>query len=141
MKGRWYLRPLAYSTALVVNSYTILYMCMEVIICQSDRTPERLVISLNPRIGGTSYQLRWEKRCGKNSPSFCIEFCKTLPAQNGIFLTFQKCLHLCICQYYRYSSEKLYSTVHVCGSSNLSIWEVPWKVYNILDPWHIVQLW
>ena len=29
-------------TAMVVNSYTVLYMCMEVIICQSDRSsPER----------------------------------------------------------------------------------------------------
>ena len=31
--------------AMVVNSYTVLYMCMEVIICQSDRSPERLMIS------------------------------------------------------------------------------------------------
>ena len=111
---------------MVVNSYTILYMCMEVIICQSDRSPERLMISHTPGIGGTLNQLRWEKECGGNSPCFWGEFCKTLLSQNGIFLTFQNygildLPHLCICQYYRYSSEKLYSTVHVCGSYNLSI--------------------
>ena len=49
-----------------------------------------------------------------------------LPSQNGIFLTFQNCgisdlPHLCIWQYYRHCSEKLYSTVHVHGSYNLSI--------------------
>ena len=66
---------------------------------------------------------------------------QTLPSQNGIFLTFQNCgildlPHFCVCQYYTYGSEKLYSTVHVCGSSNWSIWEVPWKVDDISDPWH-----
>ena len=29
------------TTAMVVNSYTVLYMCVKVIICQSDRSPER----------------------------------------------------------------------------------------------------
>ena len=29
------------NTAMVVISYIVLYMCMEVIICQSDRSPER----------------------------------------------------------------------------------------------------
>ena len=42
-------------------------------------------------IGGTSNQLRLEKECGGNFPSFWGEFCKTLPSQNGIFLTFQNC--------------------------------------------------
>ena len=49
-----------------------------------------------------------------------------LPSQNGILLIFQNCgildlPHLCICQYYRYGSEKLYSTVPVYGSHHLSI--------------------
>ena len=48
---------------MVVNSYIILYMYMEVIICQSDRSPEREVISQIPSIGGTSNQLRWENEC------------------------------------------------------------------------------
>ena len=28
------------TTTMVVNSYTVLYLCVEVIICQSDRSPE-----------------------------------------------------------------------------------------------------
>ena len=88
-------------------------MCMEVIICQSGRSPERLMISPTPSIGGTSNHLRWEKECGGSSPCFWGEFCKTLPTQNRIFLTFQNCAilnlpHFCICQYDKYSSKKLY---------------------------------
>ena len=114
------------TTAMVVNSYTIQYMCMEVRICQSDRSTEMLIISQTPGIGGTSNQLRWEKECGGNSPSFWVEFCKILPSENRIFLTFQNCgildlLHFCICQYYSYSSHQLYQNVHVHGSYNLSI--------------------
>ena len=74
---------------MVVNSDSIVYMCMDIIICQSDRSPERLMISQTPSTGGTSKHLRWEKDCGGNSPSFCNEFCKTLPIQNRIFLTFK----------------------------------------------------
>ena len=66
-------------------------MCMEVISCQSDRSPERLMISRTPSIGEISNQLRWEKECGGNSPSFWGKFSKTLPSQNVIFLTFQNC--------------------------------------------------
>ena len=126
------------TTHMVVNSDTIVYMCMEVIICQSERSPERLMISQTPTIRGTSNHLRWEKECGGNSPSFWSEFCKTLHTQNGIFLTFQICgildiPHVCICQYDKYSSKKLHSTEHICGSYDLSIWEVPWQVDNISD--------
>ena len=110
---------------MVVNSDTIVYMCMEVIICQSDRSPERLMISHAPSIGGTSNHLRWEKVCGGNSPSFWSEFCKTHPTQNRILLTFQNCgilqlPHFCMCKYDK-CSKKLYSTVHVCGNYDLSI--------------------
>ena len=69
--------------AMVVNSYTILYLCMEVIMCQTDMSPERLMISQTPGIGGTSNQLRWVKECGGNSASFWVEFSKTLPSQMG----------------------------------------------------------
>ena len=108
---------------MVVNSYTVLYMCMEVIICQ---VPSKVDDISHPSIGEASNQLRWVNECGGVSSSFWGEFCKTLTSQNGIFLTFQNCgildlPHLCICQYYRCGSEKLYSTVHVCGSYNLSI--------------------
>ena len=40
-------------THIMVKSYTILYMCVEVMICQSDRSPEMLMISQTPMIGGT----------------------------------------------------------------------------------------
>ena len=94
----------------VVNSETMVYMCMEVIICQSEMSPERLMISQTPSIGGTSNQLRWEKECGRNSLSFWVNFYKTLPTQNWIFQTFQNCAildlpHVCICQYDKYGSE------------------------------------
>ena len=95
---------------MVVNSDTMVYMCMEVIICQSDMSPERLIVSQTPSIGGTSNQLRWEKECGGNSPSFWGYFYKILPTQNQIFQTFQNCgildhPHVCICQYDKYGTE------------------------------------
>ena len=68
---------------IVVNSDTIVYMCMEVIICQSEMSPERLMISQTPSIGGTSNQLRWEKECGGNSPSFWVTFTKPFPLKIG----------------------------------------------------------
>ena len=58
------------TTNMVVNSDTVLYMCMKVIICQSDMSPKRLMISQTSSIGGTSNHLRWEKECGGNFPSF-----------------------------------------------------------------------
>ena len=127
------------TTHMVVNSDTIVYMCMEVIICQSDRSLDRLTISHAPSIGGTSNHLRWEKEYGGNFPSFWDEFCKTLPTQNRIFLNFQNCgildlPHFCICQLDKYSCKKLYSTVHVCGNYDLSIWEFPWRVDDISHP-------
>ena len=66
---------------IVVNSGKIAYICIEIIICQPDWSPERLMICQTPSIGGTSNQLRWEKECGGTSPSFWGEFCKTLPTQ------------------------------------------------------------
>ena len=58
------------ATHMVVKSDTIVYMCMEFIICWSDRSPGRLMISNTPSIGGASNHLRWEKECGVNSPGF-----------------------------------------------------------------------
>ena len=40
--------------------YAVQYMCMEVIICQSERSPETVMISQAPTIGGTSKHIRWE---------------------------------------------------------------------------------
>ena len=58
-------------------------MCVEIIICQSERSHERLIISQPPSIGGTSNHLRWEKECRGNFPNFWGEFCKTLPFKIG----------------------------------------------------------
>ena len=83
---------------------------MGIIIYQSEMSPERLMISQTPRIGGTSNQLRLEKEYGGNSPSFWVDFFKTLPTQNRIFKTYLNCgildlPHVCICQYDKYGSE------------------------------------
>ena len=93
---------------MVVKCHTVLYMYVEVLIGQSERSPEVKMILQNP--GETSNQLRWVKECGGNSPSFGGEFSKTLLFENMIFVTFQNCgildlPHFCICQYYRYGSE------------------------------------
>ena len=45
-------------TNIVVTSYIVLYMGVEVIICQSERSPERLMICQTPSIVGTSNHLR-----------------------------------------------------------------------------------
>ena len=95
---------------MVVNSYKVLYMYVEVIICQSDKSTERKMISQTPCIGGTSNQFKWENEWEENSPSFWGKFCKILPSQNRIFLTFQNCgrldlSHFCICQYYSYGTK------------------------------------
>ena len=41
-------------TNIIVKSYTVLYMFVEIIICQSDRLPEIFMISETPTIVGTS---------------------------------------------------------------------------------------
>ena len=61
---------------MVMKSYTVLYMYVEVIIFQSDRSPEKLMILQTPSIGGTSNPLMWEKECGRNSPSFMVSLAK-----------------------------------------------------------------
>ena len=47
-------------TNIIVQSYAVQYMSMEVIICQSERSPEILMISQTHTIGGTSKHIRWE---------------------------------------------------------------------------------
>ena len=98
-------------TNIIVKSYTVLYMCMEAIICQSERSPEMFMISQTPSIGGTWKHMRWERECGENSTRFWGEFHKTLTTQNRIFLTFQNCRilnlpHVSICQCNKYHSNK-----------------------------------
>ena len=54
-------------TNMVVNSDTAFYMCMEVIICQSDMSPDMYMIAHMPRIWRISNQLRWEKTAQKQN--------------------------------------------------------------------------
>ena len=63
-------------TNIIVKSYTVLYICMEVMICQSQRSPEIFMISQTHRIGETSKHITQEKACGGNSSSFWITFAK-----------------------------------------------------------------
>ena len=98
------------TTAMVVNSYAIQPMWMEVIIYQLDSSLWKIDDISDPWHRRTSNQLRWEKECGGNSCNFWGEFFKTLPSPNGIFPTFQHSdilhlLHFCICQYYSRGCE------------------------------------
>ena len=45
-------------TNIIAKSYAVQYMCMEVIICQSERSPEIVMISQTPSIGETSKYIR-----------------------------------------------------------------------------------
>ena len=47
-------------TNIIVQSYAGQYMCMEVIICHSERSPEIVMLSQTHTIGGTSKHIRWE---------------------------------------------------------------------------------
>ena len=114
------------------KNYTVLYMCVEVIICQSDRLPEIFMISETPTIVGTSKHIKWENECGENSSILWSEFCKTHYTQNRIFQTFQNywnldLLDFCMYQYDKYNSTKLCSSVYVYGSFHLSLSDVPWN--------------
>ena len=61
---------------MVVNSDTIVYMCMEVIICQSDRSPERLMISQTPSIGGHQITSGWKRIVEETLPAFGVSLAK-----------------------------------------------------------------
>ena len=47
-------------TNIILKSYAVQYMCMKVIICQSERSPEIVMILQTNTIGGTSKHSRWE---------------------------------------------------------------------------------
>ena len=44
--------------------------------------------------------------------------------------------HVSICQYDKYHSKKLCSTIYVYGSYHLSVWEVPWNCDDISNPYY-----
>ena len=57
---------------MVVNSDTIVYMCMEVIICQSDMSNERLMISQTPSMGGHQISSGGRRNVEKTLPAFGV---------------------------------------------------------------------
>ena len=95
-------------TNIIVKSYAVQHMCMEVIICQSERSPEIVMISQTPTIGGNNNTSDGSRSMAGNSPSFLDDFCKTLLTQNRTIETFQKCRnldlrHVSICIYRSYN--------------------------------------
>ena len=87
----FYISVFVNTTAMIVNSYAILYMCMEVIIGHSDRSPQRVMISQTLSIWEPQISSGGRRNVGKTLPRFGSEFCKILPSQNRILWTFQNC--------------------------------------------------
>ena len=75
-------------THIMVKSYTILYMCVEAMICQSDRFPEMFMISQTPMMGGHQNSSDGSRNVEETLPAFGVHFAKPLPTQNRLFLTF-----------------------------------------------------
>ena len=85
-------------------------MCAEVMICQSDSFPQRLMISQTPSIGETLISPQVGAGMYRKLSQLLGEFCKILPSQNSIFKTLQNwgmsgLPHFCTFQYYSYGSE------------------------------------
>ena len=55
---------------------------MEVIICQSERSPE-IMISQTHTKGGTSKHIRWEKEYGQTLPPFGVTSANPFPPKIG----------------------------------------------------------
>ena len=63
-------------THIMVKSYTVLYMCVEVMICQSDRSPEMLIISQTPMIVGNENTSDGSRNVEETLPAFGVSFAK-----------------------------------------------------------------
>ena len=116
-------------TNIIVKSHTVVYMCMEVMIWQSQMSPEMFMISQTHRMRGHKTHHIGEG-IWKKPFQLLGWLCKTLPTENRIFQTIQNhwnldITHFCICQYDKYNSKRLYSMIYVYGSYDLSVWEVP----------------
>ena len=61
---------------IIVKSYIVLYMCMGVMICQSERSPEILVISQTPTIGGHQNTSDQSRNMEETLPAFGVSFAK-----------------------------------------------------------------
>ena len=63
-------------TNIIVKSYAVQYMCMEVIICQSEMSPKIVIISQNPTIGGHQNTSDGSRNMEETLPAFCVTFAK-----------------------------------------------------------------
>ena len=70
-------------TNIVVKSYTLLYMCVEVMICQSDRSLERLMISQIPSMGGHQNTSGGRGNVEETLPTFGVSSTKTFLLKIG----------------------------------------------------------
>ena len=117
---------------MVVNGCAILYMCMEVIVCQSDRSPQRVMISQTTSIWEPQISSGGRRNVEKTLPTFGVGF--------AIF----ELPHFCICQYYSYGSELMYYVrsnqpglrctplVEACSGQ---------EQYYIRSAWYWVSIW
>ena len=79
----FYISIFVNTTAVVVNSCAILYMCMEVIICQSDRSPQRVMISQTPSIWEPQIRSGGRRNVGKTLAIFGVSFAKSCLLKTG----------------------------------------------------------
>ena len=70
-------------TNIIVKSYTVLYMCMEVMICQSERSPEILIISQTPTIWGHQNTQDGSRNMEETVPAFGVSFAKPFLPKKG----------------------------------------------------------
>ena len=70
-------------TNIVVKSYTALYMCVEVMTCQSERSPGRLIISQTPSIGGIHITSGGRRNVEETFPAFGMSFEKAFLLKTG----------------------------------------------------------
>ena len=70
-------------TNIIVKSYAVQYMCMEVIICQSERSPEIVMISQTHTIGGHQNTSDGSRNMDKTLPPFGVTSAKPFPPKIG----------------------------------------------------------
>ena len=70
-------------TNIIVKSYAVQYICMEVIICQSERSPEIVMISQSHTIGGHQNTSDGSRNRDETLPPFGVTSAKPLPPKIG----------------------------------------------------------
>ena len=96
-------------TNIVVKSCTVLYMCVEIMICQCERLPERLMISQTPSMGRHQITSGGRRNMEETFPAFGMSFAKVSCSKQDIpnlpKFGILDLLHVCICQYDKSGSE------------------------------------